>query len=147
MIIVGFILHVSQQFSKKPLNQSMATKSNDREKSITANSQKNKNSSYNKIYSPKSNTFQKVHDEKKDHSEDVWKKLGYKIKFGERHTYKMYGRKIYKPDQVVKMNFKSAKRKDKKNYDYEADYSLRQAIGEDAYDYGYIPDSQSRGWE
>lgn len=31
-------------------------------------------------------------------------------------------------------------------YKKEREYSLREAIGDDAYDYGYIPDSQSRGW-
>lgn len=34
----------------------------------------------------------------------------------------------------------------RKTYSADREISLREAIGDDAYDYGYIPDSQSRGW-
>lgn len=45
----------------------------------------------------------KSEDENKDHSEKVWKRLGYKIKNGETYSYKFYGNKIFTPDQVEKI--------------------------------------------
>lgn len=41
--------------------------------------------------------------ESKDHSEKIWKELGYKIKSGETYSYKMYGNKIFTPEQVEKI--------------------------------------------
>lgn len=35
------------------------------------------------------------------HTEQVWKKLGYKVKHGESYAYKHYGQEIYTKDQVV----------------------------------------------
>jgi len=39
-------------------------------------------------------------EELKDHSENVWERLGYKVIDGEDYTYKMYGKEIYTPNQV-----------------------------------------------
>lgn len=39
-------------------------------------------------------------EELKDHSEEVWERLGYRVIGGEDYAYKMYGREIYTPDQV-----------------------------------------------
>lgn len=36
----------------------------------------------------------------KDHSEKVWNKLGYKVKNGEKCSYKFYGNEIFTPEQV-----------------------------------------------
>lgn len=45
----------------------------------------------------------KSKDENKDHSEKIWKELGYRIKNGETYSYKFYGNKIFKPNQVEKI--------------------------------------------
>lgn len=42
-------------------------------------------------------------EENKDHSEKVWKKLGYRIKRGESYSYRFYGKEIYTPNQVEKI--------------------------------------------
>ena len=57
------------------------------------------------IYVQQNNPYKKSKskDENKDHSEKVWRKLGYKIKSGETYSYKFYGNKIFTPDQVEKI--------------------------------------------
>lgn len=59
----------------------------------------------NNIYVQQNNYTKKSksEDENKDHSEKVWKKLGYRVKGGETYAYKFYGNKIFTPDQVEKI--------------------------------------------
>lgn len=45
----------------------------------------------------------KSNDKNKDHTEAVWKRLGYQIKSGETYSYKFYGREIFTPDQVERV--------------------------------------------
>lgn len=49
------------------------------------------------------------YNELSDHSEKVWKRLGYKIKYGESYAYRMYGKAIYKPHQVERIGTSSQK--------------------------------------
>lgn len=49
------------------------------------------------------NTTQTSSDKEcKDHTEKIWKELGYCIKSGETCSYKLYGREVFTPEQVVK---------------------------------------------
>lgn len=59
----------------------------------------------NNTYVQQNNYYKKpkIEDENKVHSEKVWKRLGYKVKHGETYSYKMYGKQIFKPDQVEKI--------------------------------------------
>lgn len=52
-------------------------------------------------YNPDSSS----NDSSKDHSKSVWEKMGYRIKYGERYAYKMYGNEIFTPDQVEKSSY------------------------------------------
>lgn len=38
-----------------------------------------------------------------DHTERVWKRMGYRVKYGETYSYKHYGNEIYTPNQVEKI--------------------------------------------
>ena len=35
------------------------------------------------------------------HTERVWKRLGYEVRYGESYAYKYYGNEIYTEDQVM----------------------------------------------
>ena len=49
------------------------------------------------------------YNELSDHSEKVWKRLGYKIKYGESCAYRMYGNAIYQPHQVERIGASNQK--------------------------------------
>lgn len=55
------------------------------------------------IYPKKNENKANQKSESKDHSEKIWKELGYKIKSGETYSYKFYGNEIYTPEQVEKI--------------------------------------------
>lgn len=55
------------------------------------------------IYIQQNNNYTSS-EEHKDHSESVWRKMGYRVKYGQEYAYKMYGREIFTPDQVVKID-------------------------------------------
>jgi len=57
----------------------------------------------NNVYIQQNNYHNKSEDENKDHSEKVWKRLGYKVKYGETYSYKFYGNEIFKPNQVERI--------------------------------------------
>ena len=59
------------------------------------------------------NDYTKNPDELKDHTKRIWKKLGYEVNYGETYSYKMYGQKIYTPEQVSKIS----------SHDYKIKYS------------------------
>lgn len=46
---------------------------------------------------------EKSSEESKGHSKAKWKALGFQVISGESYAYKMYGREIFNPDQVVKI--------------------------------------------
>ncbi|WP_044411869.1 hypothetical protein [Thiomicrospira microaerophila] len=46
----------------------------------------------------------KKNTELSDHSAEVWRRMGYRVKSGEAYAYRFYGREIYTPDQVVSIN-------------------------------------------
>ena len=56
------------------------------------------------VYVQQNNYYNKSKDENKDHSKKVWKRLGYRVKYGERYSYKFYGNEIYTPQQVEKIS-------------------------------------------
>lgn len=41
-----------------------------------------------------------------DHTYEKWQELGYQVKNGEHASYKLYGQKIFKRNQVVKISDK-----------------------------------------
>jgi len=49
------------------------------------------------------NNYYNSPKEQKSHSETVWMKLGYKVQYGETYAYKIYGREIFTPEQVIKI--------------------------------------------
>jgi len=63
----------------------------------------------NNIYVQQNNYHNKSEDERKDHSEKVWKRLGYKVKYGETYSYKFYGNEIFKPSQVERIGSNQVK--------------------------------------
>ena len=36
----------------------------------------------------------------KDHTEKVWNRMGYRLKYGETYAYKYYGKEIFRPEQA-----------------------------------------------
>ena len=63
----------------------------------------------NNVYIQQNNYHNKSKDENKDHSEKVWKRLGYKVKYGETYSYKFYGNEIFKPSQVERIGSNQVK--------------------------------------
>lgn len=52
------------------------------------------------VYESPSSKSKSRYSKNTDHTKNVWKKLGYKIKYGETYSYKFYGNEIFTPDQV-----------------------------------------------
>mgnify|MGYP006995719158 CR=1 FL=1 len=57
----------------------------------------------NNVYVQQNNCYKKSKSKNKDHSEKVWNNLGYRIKYRETFSYKMYGKEIFTPNQVEKI--------------------------------------------
>lgn len=55
-------------------------------------------------YVQQNNYYNKSSEESKGHTEKVWKRLGYSIKYGESYAYKFYGNEIFKPNQVERLS-------------------------------------------
>ena len=53
------------------------------------------------------NNYNVESEELDDHTEKIWNKLGYQIQYGETYAYKMYGKEIFTPEQVVQKVTKS----------------------------------------
>lgn len=57
----------------------------------------------NNVYIQQNNYRNKSTDENKGHSAKVWKRMGYKVRYGETYSYKFYGNEIFTPDQVERI--------------------------------------------
>ena len=54
------------------------------------------------VYVQNNNYNSKSSKELSDHTAKKWKELGYSVKYGERYSYKFYGKEIFTPEQVEK---------------------------------------------
>jgi hypothetical protein len=83
-----------------PYNQDEQYKRNDSSDKYIVNNYFVQNNVY-VHYNPNSSS----NDSSKDHSKSVWERMGYRIKYGERYAYKMYGNEIFTPEQVEKTSY------------------------------------------
>jgi len=116
VLIYTFITNLLEKNNAtSPLNQiqdiDILTKDDDIEvkdekKEVTNNVyiQNTVNIQINERNSDNNRSSSKRHSPNKDHTEKIWNEMGYKIKHGEKYSYKMYGKKIFKPFQVIKKN-------------------------------------------
>jgi hypothetical protein len=84
----------------EPYNQDEQYKRNDSSDKYIVNNYFVQNNVY-AHYNPNSSS----NDSSKDHSKSVWERMGYRIKYGERYAYKMYGNEIFTPEQVEKTSY------------------------------------------